>query len=61
MISEAAATEAPVMIINLPGRSRRISAFVQTLAEADRVRPFTGEWAPWAVTALDDTDRGQMK
>lgn len=58
MISEAAATEAPVMIINLPGRSRRISAFVQTLAEADRVRPFTGEWAPWAVTALDDTDRG---
>ncbi|WP_336947205.1 mitochondrial fission ELM1 family protein [Asaia sp. HN010] len=58
MISEAVATEAPVMIIDLPGRSRRISAFVQILAEADRVRPFTGEWAPWAVTALDDTGRG---
>ncbi|GBR06803.1 mitochondrial fission ELM1 family protein [Asaia siamensis] len=58
MMSEAAATDAPVMIIDLPGRSRRISAFVRTLAEADRVRPFTGKWAPWSVTALDDTGRG---
>lgn len=58
MISEAAATEAPVLVIGLPGRSRRIADFVQTLAEAGRVRPFRGEWAPWAVTPLDDTDRG---
>ncbi|WP_025886153.1 mitochondrial fission ELM1 family protein [Asaia prunellae] len=61
MISEASATDVPVMIIDLPGRSRRISAFVAALAQADRVRPFRGEWAPWPVTALDDTGRGQMR
>ncbi|GAB6854025.1 mitochondrial fission ELM1 family protein [Asaia astilbis] len=58
MVSEAVATKAPVLIIDLPGRSRRISAFIETLAKEDRVRPFSGEWAPWAVTALDDTGRG---
>ncbi|NIE80736.1 mitochondrial fission ELM1 family protein [Asaia sp. As-1742] len=57
MISEAAATTAPVLIIDLPGRSRRIRTFVETLAEAGRVRPFTGAWAPWAITPLDDTGR----
>lgn len=57
MISEAAATAAPVMIVDLPGRSRRIRSFVETLVKEDRVRPFTGGWSPWRITPLDDTGR----
>ncbi|GBQ88842.1 mitochondrial fission ELM1 family protein [Asaia krungthepensis] len=57
MISEAAATAAPVWIIDLPGRSRRIASFVDTLGKEDRVRPFNGQWSPWSVTPLDDTGR----
>ncbi|WP_222547634.1 mitochondrial fission ELM1 family protein [Asaia lannensis] len=57
MISEAVATSAPVTIIDLPGRSRRIRAFVETLGKEDRVRPFTGAWSPWSITPLDDTGR----
>ncbi|XAO72006.1 MAG: mitochondrial fission ELM1 family protein [Acetobacteraceae bacterium] len=56
MISEALATKAPVQIIPLPGRSRRISAFVQGLTALDRVRPFMPDWHPWGVSPLDDTE-----
>lgn len=56
MISEAVATKAPVQIIPLPGRSQRISAFVQGLTRLDRVRPFTPDWRPWGVSPLDDTE-----
>jgi len=56
MISEAVATKAPVQIIPLPGRSRRISTFVEGLTRLDRVRPFTPDWRPWDVSPLDDTE-----
>ncbi|GBQ13867.1 mitochondrial fission ELM1 family protein [Swaminathania salitolerans] len=57
MVSEAVATEAPVMIIDLPGRSRRIGAFIDGLAAEDRVRPLGAEWMLWPVSPLDDTGR----
>lgn len=55
MVSEAVATAAPVMVVDLPGRSRRISAFIDTLQEAGRVRRFAGRWEEWDVSPLDDT------
>ena len=55
MISEAAATAAPVMFISLPGRSRRQGMFIQTMQASGRVRPFEGRYAPWPVTPLNDT------
>ncbi len=55
MISEAAATTAPVMFAPLPGRSRRHGLFIQTMQDAGRVRPFEGRYAPWPVTPLNDT------
>jgi mitochondrial fission protein ELM1 len=55
MVSEACATQAPVMVASLPGRSRRIGQFLGDLTEAKRVRPFAGRYAPWPVTPLDDT------
>lgn len=55
MISEAAATSVPVAIMDLPGRSRRIGRFVQTLENAGRVKRFTPECLPWTTSALDDT------
>jgi mitochondrial fission protein ELM1 len=56
MISEAAATTAPVMVAALPGRSRRIAAFTPGLVAERRVRFYAGRYEPWPVTALDDTD-----
>lgn len=55
MISEAAATEAPVMFAALPGRSRRQQIFLSTMMDAGRVRPFDGRYAPWRVAPLNDT------
>jgi uncharacterized protein len=55
MISEAAATTAPVMIVPLPGQSRRQILFIDTLRHEGRIRPFEGRFAPWPVTPLDDT------
>jgi mitochondrial fission protein ELM1 len=55
MVSEAAATTAPVMLAALPGRSRRIGLFVDGLIAEGRVRPFAGRFEPWPVTPLDDT------
>lgn len=55
MISEAAATAAPVLIAPLPGRSRRIGLFLATLRAEDRVRWFEGRFASWKVAPLDDT------
>jgi mitochondrial fission protein ELM1 len=56
MISEAAATAAPVMVAQLPGRSRRIAAFTHGLLAERRVRYYAGRYDPWPVTPLDDTD-----
>lgn len=55
MISEAAATSAPVLVAPLPGRSRRISAFVELLMKEGRVRQFLGALEFWPVRPLNDT------
>ncbi len=55
MVSEAAATHAPVMLAPLPGRSRRIGIFTDEMIAAGRVRPFLGRYEHWPVTPLDDT------
>ena len=55
MVSEAAATPAPVMLAELPGRSRRIGLFLRGLLDEDRLRPFDGRLATWPVTPIDDT------
>jgi mitochondrial fission protein ELM1 len=55
MVSEAAATGAPVLLAELPGRSRRISQFLQGLRQEDRVRPFAGRLETWPVWPIDDT------
>jgi len=55
MISEAAATAAPVCFVSLPGRSRRQVLFIDTLSREGRIRPFEGRFAPWPVSPLDDT------
>jgi uncharacterized protein len=55
MISEAAATAAPVLIAPLPGRSRRQALFLQALLSEDRVRWFNERFETWNVAPLDDT------
>lgn len=56
MVSEAAATRAPVLVAELPGRSRRIGLFLRDLIDAGRVRPFNGRLEAWDATPLDDSD-----
>jgi mitochondrial fission protein ELM1 len=55
MISEAAATAAPVLVAALPGRSRRQIMFLDALRAEDRVRWFEGRFTTWKVAPLDDT------
>ncbi|KAA5613140.1 hypothetical protein F1189_06930 [Rhodovastum atsumiense] len=55
MVSEAVATPAPVMVAELPGRSRRIGLFLRGLLADGRIRPFEGAFAHWPVEPLDDT------
>jgi len=55
MVSEAAATRAPVLLAGLPGRSRRIRLFNRYLQEDGRIRPFGGRLETWPVTPVDDT------
>jgi mitochondrial fission protein ELM1 len=63
MVSEAVATHAPVLLAELPGRSRRIELFLRTLKEAGRARPFAGRLEYWPVLPLDDTAEaaGEMR
>ncbi|CAK7193165.1 hypothetical protein COMNV_01378 [Commensalibacter sp. Nvir] len=56
MISEAIATQAPVMIIPLPGKSKRIFAFIQSLIGLKRIKIFNGDFVSWNVSPLDDTE-----
>lgn len=56
MISEAAATSVPVMIISLPGRSKRISLFIQSMRQENRVKLFHGRLESWNTAPLDDTE-----
>jgi len=55
MVSEAAATSAPVLLADLPGRSARIGRFRQSLIQAGRVRPFAGRLQTWSASPMDDT------
>jgi len=55
MISEAAATSAPVLLAELPGKSRRIFTFLDGLRAEDRVRVFSGRLETWKVRPIDDT------
>lgn len=55
MISEAAATTAPVMIASLPGSWRRGEIFLKPLLDEDRIRPFQGRFSTWKVAPLNDT------
>ena len=55
MVSEAAATRAPVLVAALPGRSRRIRLFNRFLQEDGRTRPFAGRLETWPVQPMDDT------
>jgi hypothetical protein len=55
MISEAAATTAPVAVAELPGRSRRQGLFLKLMCDEGRVRPFDGRFSPWRVTPMNDT------
>lgn len=55
MVSEAVATSAPVMIADLPGRSRRIGAFLDGLRQDGRIRSFRGTIEAWQTQPLDDT------
>ena len=55
MVSEAVATRAPVLLAELPGRSRRIRLFTRLLQEDGRVRRFAGRLDLWPVEPMDDT------
>jgi uncharacterized protein len=55
MISEAAATSAPVMVAMLPGSSRRQGIFLRTMMDAGRVRLFEGRFSTWNASPLNDT------
>ena len=55
MISEAAATTAPVMFAPLPGHWSRHGLFLKPLVDEDRIRPFEGRFSTWKVTPLNDT------
>ncbi|CAI3924514.1 Mitochondrial fission protein ELM1 (ELM1) [Commensalibacter communis] len=56
MISEAVATSAPVMILSLPGKSKRISFFIHSMQQEKRVKLFRGRLESWNVCPLDDTE-----
>jgi mitochondrial fission protein ELM1 len=55
MVSEAAATSAPVLVAPLPGKSRRIGLFLDGLTADGRIRPFAGRLEMWPTAPLDDT------
>lgn len=55
MVSEAVATNAPVLLARLPGRSARIGRFLDGLLADGRIRPFHGRLETWDTAPLDDT------
>ncbi|HEX7390780.1 MAG TPA: mitochondrial fission ELM1 family protein [Acidiphilium sp.] len=55
MVSEAAATPAPVLLARLPGRSVRIGAFMDDMIGYGRARNFAGRLDIWPVEPLNDT------
>ena len=57
MLSEAAATDAPVFVLGTEGLRGRPRQFVDRLRELGRVRPFDEALQPFATTALRETAR----
>lgn len=57
MISEACSTSAPVFIAEPRCASGRVAAFLQSLVAIGRIRPYSGDLAPFPVTALAETQR----
>ncbi len=55
MVSEAVATRAPVLLARLPGRSVRISAFMDDMVARGRARWFAGRLESWSTDPLNDT------
>ena len=55
MVSEAAATTAPLLLARLPGHSRRIELFLRGLLDDGRARDFQGRLELWPTARLDDT------
>jgi len=51
MISEAAATTAPMLVAELPGRSRRQAMFLKMMRDEGRIRLFDGRFARMARDA----------
>ncbi len=56
MVSEAVATDVPVLVQELPGQSRRIGLFAALMKSEGRVRAFEGRAEAWTVQPIDDTD-----
>ncbi len=56
MMSEAAATAAPLLVARLPGHSRRIRDFSATLIASGRAREFTGRLEVWPTIPINDTE-----
>jgi mitochondrial fission protein ELM1 len=55
MVSEAVATSVPVLLAELPGKSRRNGLFLEMLNETGRTRQFFGRVEYWPVKPIDDT------
>jgi mitochondrial fission protein ELM1 len=61
MVSEAVATDKPVMLLRLDGKSSRIGAFMDMLAADGRVRDFAGRFENWQTEPLDDTKQAGLR
>ncbi|HAA91457.1 MAG TPA: hypothetical protein DCE33_03365 [Rhodospirillaceae bacterium] len=57
MITEAAATGKPVHIVDLEGGDAKFQDFHQSLYDAEIARPFSGEFAEWEYSVLDEPAR----
>jgi uncharacterized protein len=55
MVSESVATAAPVLLVKLPGSSRRIDIFHGALLTEGRIRRFIGRCEVWPAAPLNDT------
>lgn len=57
MVGEACATSAPVMVYEPTGGHPRITAFINSLQRAGRIRRWLGRLERWPCTPVDDTPR----
>jgi uncharacterized protein len=57
MVSEAAATEKPVHVVELAGGSAKFARFHKAMEDAGVTRPFRGRIEQWRYRMPDDQDR----